>query len=567
MGVFGSSFQIGRSALAAYQTAVTITGQNIANVGNADYTRQSGHLAAMYGGGLGNLSPGTGVNVSSLERHIDEAVENRLRLASGARNGAALRYNNLSRVEALYNELTEVDLSTQLSEFFGSLANLQTDPLEAGARQLVISNADAVIGTIQRFRSGLVDQMDDLNGSATEMVRHANELAKEIASLNERIVTQEAGAGGGASALRDRRDARLRELANYMDIQVRQHANGIVNVYVGSEPLVDFNRTRGLKTETVIEDGLERVEVRFADNNGNVIMRQGTLAAVVQSRDTDLQYQLDQLDKLTQGFIYEINRVHSSGQGLAAYTNITGTESLDDATVALTSNAAGLHFPVQNGTFQVHVHDQDTGKTVTRMIEVDLDGLGNDMTLNDLVAAFNTVDNLSASVTPDNRLALETKDGYEVSFSEDSSGVLAAIGVGTFFTGYDADTIGVHSAIRSNPSLIATSLTGDPGDGNNAGRLAAVGNSVSDLLNGVSVQDFQESIVTELGVVTASAETEHVAADAVHSSLVAQRESISGVSLDEEAINLTKFERAYQGAARYVTVLESLSAEVMSLLG
>ena len=75
MGIFGTSFQIGRSAVAAYQAAISVTGQNIANVGNPNYTRISGHLSSLYGGNVFGVRPGAGVRLSALERHIDECED------------------------------------------------------------------------------------------------------------------------------------------------------------------------------------------------------------------------------------------------------------------------------------------------------------------------------------------------------------------------------------------------------------------------------------------------------------------------------------------------------------
>ena len=568
MAILGAAFQIGRSALAAYQAAINITGQNIANVGNPDYTRQTGRLESLYGGTeSGGVAAGAGVNLASLERHVDDAVEARLRLALGARSGAETTYQTLNRVESLYNELTDQDLSTQLSAFFGSLSNLQTDPADTAARNLVLSNANTVIQTLQRQRNGVLSQVDDLNSSAESVTQTANGLASEIAKLNALIVTAEASAQGGASALRDRRDAQLRQLGELMDIQTREHDNGIVNVYIGSEPLVDFNRSRGLKTQTVLEDGIKRVTVRFADNNGSVIMRSGKLASIVQTRDGNLAGQLNRLDQLAGALAYEVNCAHSSGRGLAGYTQLTGTNAVDDPDALLNSTAAGLPFPVQNGTFLVYVHDQARDVTTTRMIEVDLDGLGgDDTTLNSLAAALAAVPGLRASVTGDNRLKLTAEDGFEVSFSEDGSHALAALGVGSFFDGTNAATLAVNTAVRNNPQLLATSLDGAPGDGSNAGRLAAVGDAPSALLGNVSIKAFHETTVSNLAVDTATANTEYEASDAVYSSLLAQREATSGVSLDEEAINLTKYERSFQGASRFLSVLDTLSLDVLNLV-
>jgi len=71
VAVLGAAFQIGRSALAAYQSAIAITGQNIANVGNTNYTRQTAGWWRMYGGmTLSGVAPGMGVNLSGLQRHV-----------------------------------------------------------------------------------------------------------------------------------------------------------------------------------------------------------------------------------------------------------------------------------------------------------------------------------------------------------------------------------------------------------------------------------------------------------------------------------------------------------------
>lgn len=574
MAILGSSFQIGRSALAAYQSAIAITGQNIANVGNANYTRQSGHLSALPGGTtLAGVTPGTGVSLDMLQRHLDEAVESRLRLALAERHEAQTRYQALNRVESLYGELTDYDLSTQLSTLFSGFANLQTDPADLSARELVLANAEAVVRTLQHQRSGLLDGVRELNDMTTEITRSANATLVELGQLNQQIMTATARGSGGDSALRDRRDALLRSLSELMDIQTREQSNGVLNVYVGSEPLVEFNRTRGLTTERVLEDGLERVQVRFADNKGTVNLRSGQLAAIAVARDTHLASELDQLDQLAQGLIYEVNRVHSCGQGLRGWTTLTGAYAVDHPGVALNTSAAGLTFPVSNGTFLVQVRDRSSSKTTTRMIEVDLDGIidpldatASDTTLTLLAEALDAVPGLTAFVTADNRLRIDADAGYQVSFADDTSGVLAALGLGTFFEGTNAATIAVNADLHDDPRLIATSLTNAAGDGSNAGRLAAVGASASSLLGDLGVQDFHESIVHQLAVNTAAAQTEFDARDAVYASLLAQREAVSGVSLDEEAINLTMFERSFQGASRYVSVLSTLSEELLTLV-
>jgi flagellar hook-associated protein 1 FlgK len=567
VALLGTSFQIGRSALAAYQAAISITGQNIANVGNPDYARQSGHLNSMPGGTVFDVRPGAGVRLAALERHIDQAVEARLRMAFGSRSGADVTYQALTQTEALYNELTEQDLSTELSELFSTFAALQTAPTDDSARSMIVSATDAVLRTLRRHRSGLLQQTEDLNQSAVTLTENANRLAAEVAALNETIVVQEANGRTVAGALRDRRDALLRDLSELMDIQVREQDNGSVNVYIGSDPLVEFARSRGLAVERVLADGLELATVRFADDHGTVVIREGRLAGTLATRDVYLAEQLDRLDELCAALIYEINRVHSTGVGLVGYSTMTSNYAVDDPDAALDIGTAGLTFPVQNGSFIVQVRDTSNRQVISRQIEVDLDGLGDDTSLNDLVTMLDEVPGLTASIMGDNRLRLEAAPGTEFWFSEDSSGALAALGLGAFLQGTNAATIDVATAVRQNPRLIAASLTGELHDGDNAGRLAVVGETSSELLNTLNLLDYHQATIGQLATKTASALNEYEAADAVYSSLHAQREAITGVSLDEEAINLTTYERAFQGATRYLSVLDDLSAEVLALVG
>lgn len=566
----GATFQIGRSALAAYQAAISIAGQNIANLGNADYARLSGRLSAEVGGPrTGGVQPGAGVRLAQLQRHVDEALEGRLRFASGERAAQRTVYGALTQIEALYNELSDTDVSSQLSQLFGAFGGMQTNPTGSAERDLVISGARTLISSLGRQRSGLLSQVEDLNSQATTAVTRINALVAQVADLNQLIVNQESSGRAIAAPLRDRRDAVLRELGELADVRSRERESGAVSVYINSEPLVEFDRARALVGETVQVDGLEVVSVRFADNNGPVQPTGGTLGGVITARDTHIRRQLGQLDQLARGLIYEVNSIHSTGVGLVGYTSSVGQNAVRDAGAALSSSAAGLPYPLQNGSFVVHMRDKASGQVSTRLIQVDLDGLnGDDTTLSGLAAALDGVPGLAGSVRADNKLVLSADPGQEFWFTEDSSGALAALGVNSFFTGTSAGDIGINSAVTSDPRLISTSLSGLPGDGDNAGRFAQLADSTAQsvLLNHASIGNFHSSLVTALAVEAANAATAADAADAVYNGLYAQRESLSGVNLDEEAINLTKFERAYQGAARYLTVLDDLSAEILNLI-
>jgi flagellar hook-associated protein 1 FlgK len=144
--------------------------------------------------------------------------------------------------------------------------------------------------------------------------------------------------------------------------------------------------------------------------------------------------------------------------------------------------------------------------------------------------------------------------------------VLAALGINTFFTGLDARDAAVNEMLQEQPSLLAAASAFLPGDGSNAGRVAALDTAVSERLGGTSLAEYYGTMASSVAVRSAAIHDDVEAASSVLASLHAQRESISGVNLDEEAISLVKFQRAFQGAARFVSVVDRLLQELVVLV-
>src|SRR5688572_2156208 len=205
MSLIGT-LNIGKSALATHQAAIQTTGNNIANAGNADYTRQTASTAPTKDHMLRpGVFVGTGVNLTGIQRHIDEALEGRIR-GSISDNGAADTTQQwIGRVESVLNELSDDDLSSQLSTFFNSWSNLANKPQDVGLRQVVVQNGDTVASWLHDLRGQLGQLQADVNNRLSAQVDDANELAQQIADLNTEIVIAEGGTGGEANGLRDQR--------------------------------------------------------------------------------------------------------------------------------------------------------------------------------------------------------------------------------------------------------------------------------------------------------------------------------------------------------------------------
>ena len=575
MGLLNSALHIGQSALLSYQGALQIVGNNISSAGSENYTRLLPELDPLQGGLLaGSVQPGAGVALSGIQRHIDEALEGRVRLAIGMQESSNAQQSTMARVEASFDDIRGTDVATRLTNFFNNFDELQNRPEDSATRDLTTTSGALLAESLQGLRRELVSLGEDLDTQVVDLVAHADGIARRIAELNEEITTAEAGSRSQATGLRDQRDGLLRELSEVFDVTVREQPNGALNVYIGSEALVQGNFVRGLVAVEESDGEFTRTSACFADTNQQIDVSGGRLAGLIASREVHAYGRVGEIDQLAAALIVEVNRVHADGQGIVGFESVSGANRLLATDVSLRSSAAGLAGSPQSGSFYITVTDEVTGTPVAYQIDVDLDGDAADTTLESLAAEITgQVEGVTASITSDHRIAFSADPGLTFAFGfdgqqprADTSGVLAALGVNTFFTGSDARDIAANEVIVEQPLLLAASSTMIPGDGGNAGRIAGLDQVGSDRLGGVTIPEFYQSIANSVAVTGAAANEARAATTAVLSSLEAQKESISGVNLDEEAISLLKFQRAYQGAARFISTVDTLLDELVMLL-
>ena len=115
----------------------------------------------------------------------------------------------------------------------------------------------------------------------------------------------------------------------------------------------------------------------------------------------------------------------------------------------------------------------------------------------------------------------------------------------------------------SNPAELAASSDGSPGSNGNLVQLLAVQNQP--ITGGQSPTDFYAGMVFRVGSKVANASAVRDASDLILRQLEDQRSSISGVSMDEEAANLIRYERAYQAAARVISAVNEITETAIQL--
>ncbi len=134
-----------------------------------------------------------------------------------------------------------------------------------------------------------------------------------------------------------------------------------------------------------------------------------------------------------------------------------------------------------------------------------------------------------------------------------------------FFTGSDATDIAVNSELTTNADNVAISETGEPGDTGIARDMAAL--SDQNIVQGsLSLDEFYANIVGVMGTKAHGATMMMESAEMLVSNLHEQRESVSGVSLDEEAANLIRFQSAYESAAQFISVVDEMVDVLINLV-
>ncbi|MBV8716337.1 MAG: flagellar hook-associated protein FlgK [Chloroflexi bacterium] len=562
---------IATRALRTQQTLVDITNQNIANANTPGYSRQSGTVEATLAypipvfsssGQPGQL--GTGVEVTAVTRARDTFADMQIRGQYAEQGRWDSRKDALAQVEATVNEPSSSGLSSQLTKFWQSWQQLANSPSDAAARVSVVQQGTALAQAFNSQSQQLRQEQQNLDGNLGLTVTNINNFANQIAVINKQISQVEAG-GMHANDLRDQRDQLLDQLSQLVKVTSTESADGQVSLYVNGHQLVDRDKVHQLVATP--GPAPSWTAITWADDNTtlNQATAGGQLQGLAEARDTDVQNQLNSLDQLAKRVIQNVNSIHTSGVGLdgkggqvffdgtdsgsiAVDSVLTGPGGTDHVAAARvyadptsptgystatgdSSNAVALA-NLQQGVGQVattsgvQVGNTYTGPPSANVVGVDLSQAGPNASLALAVSGTTvTINGASATVTEG-----ADANGKEVVTIDGQNARL------TLSANTPAYTPGALASILSN--LNGKTLASQPTPST------------------IGAQYGQA--VASLGVASSTAQSESSNQQVLVNQLDTQRQQTSGVSLDEEATHLIQYQRAYEAAARVITVNDSM---------
>ncbi|MFT4512076.1 MAG: flagellar hook-associated protein FlgK [Planctomycetota bacterium] len=147
----------------------------------------------------------------------------------------------------------------------------------------------------------------------------------------------------------------------------------------------------------------------------------------------------------------------------------------------------------------------------------------------------------------------------------DTSDILVATGMNAFFLGSSASDIKVNQALLDNPDSLSAGIGSASGDAGNLARLVGLRDRNLGDLSSNTIEDFYADLVGDIGFETAAARSTLQAQDQLLAQLQNDRESISGVNIDEEMVDMLKYQQSYEAAARFIKVAQEMTSVLINL--
>lgn len=467
MSKISSMLDIGKRSLSNAGTGLQVVSHNIANKSTEGYSRQRVELETAVPITQGRVQIGMGARTGQVSRTNNPWLEKQIQRETTNLGGEQAKAEALSRVEQVYNEQINKGLNQYMTDFFNAFREMSNNPESLASRTMVREAAVSLTTDFKRVHQQLRDIQQDIDNQVRTSVEEINQIAREISSINEKVMLVE-NQGAHANDERDRRDLLLKQLGEKVDITWAEGSNGMVTVTAGRTAILvsggSYNQLKAAES-----DRTDRLEVYFQNSeNGSLHnvtdqIAGGKIGGGLEVRDRHIEDMLNAVDTMAYTLAKEVNTAHIEGYDRYG----------------------------KQGVLFFEMPEQVQGAA---------DGLALNMTI------FNDVGRIAAASRPN------------------------APG--------DNVVSNVISSLQSRAVLDNGTSTFD---------------------------DFYNTQVGQIGTIAQRANKTFEAQKNIISQMSNIRESISGVSLDEETTKMIEFQRAYEASARLIRTADEMLETVINL--
>jgi flagellar hook-associated protein 1 len=348
-------FGISVSALQAFQNAINVTSNNVANASTPGYDRETVNLTEAIPQSDGAATVGAGVVVTGINRAFNQAAANQLNTSQSSLGQLNALQNYSSQIDNLFGT-TVGGLSTALQNFYSAFSDVANNPTSTASRQALIGQAQSVASSFQNASGELNSLNTDVNSRITADVTQINSIASAISTLNKQIVTGTAQDGNQPpNELLDQRDQLVSNLSQLVGVTTTTDPDGALNVFVGNgQALVLQGKTTALTT-VANQFNASQLEISTAASSSVISsnITSGDLGGLLAARSQVINPALNQLGQVATALSQTVNSQQADGLDLSGNfgANIfsvgaalaTGSSKNTDAIAASVSvNANGL---------------------------------------------------------------------------------------------------------------------------------------------------------------------------------------------------------------------------------
>ncbi len=336
-----TSLYTGASGIYSNQTAVQITGNNVANVNTEGYSRQIASITASASVEQGGLLFGTGSTVETIERADTSFLSKRLSSAAADYGEYEAASSPLSEIEEIFT-IDETSLADDIDNFFAAWDSLNLNPGGTTERQQILSEAETLAAHLQNTSVQLGEVVDTINGSVESTIPELNDILAQIAELNTKIYLAQANSTN-ANTMQDQRDLLQQQVSelcgatSYLDedgMLCLQLANGL--------PLVVGQLASTMSVSTV--DGLTQLSLSCGNSSFALDNEAfgGSLKGSFEVRDTTIPELQNAVDRLAYELATAVNALHTTGldQNGDAATPLFGLTAPSDPAASAWQGAA-----------------------------------------------------------------------------------------------------------------------------------------------------------------------------------------------------------------------------------
>ena len=305
------------SGLLAFQQALDVTSNNIANSSTAGYSVETANISQGYAQGTSTGFIGSGANVTSITRSYSETLAGQVRSSQSAYSYFTTLSTQATNVDNMLSA-SSTGLTSSLQSFSNALQTLSTDPSQTASGQALLSSAQTLTQQLQDYNTQLQGYSSSLESSITSTIPQVNTLATNIASLNAQIAQDTASTGQAPNSLLDQRDQDITQLSQYVTVTTSTQSNNEMNVYIGNgQALVVGSTSQQLVAIANQYNPTEHDIGITAGGNTTVNVTNeitgGTLGGLIATRTQVLDPTENQLGQIAVGLTSTINALQESG--------------------------------------------------------------------------------------------------------------------------------------------------------------------------------------------------------------------------------------------------------------